>query len=169
MVARLLPFDLLMRDIHRQQTIRKFPRLLSRYGFPDRENRLRPSGLPLFPGMPSHLRHHVFILKVSSAPCLTQLYPALRPLPLPRFARWMICETLFILLFCRKENLLENHFPMTELELKRGESCCGYQFILHGPRSVKLSAVWDRSGNEVLMYDVVGKRFARVRLPHQVA
>ena len=70
---------------------------------------------------------------------------------------------------CRKENLLEHHFPMTELELKRGEDCCGYQFILHGPRSVKLSAVWDRVGNEILMYDVVGKRFARVRLPNQVA
>ena len=70
---------------------------------------------------------------------------------------------------CRKENLLEHHFPMTELELKRGGDCCGYQFILHGARSGKLSAVWDRRGNEILMYDVVGKRFARVRLPNQVA
>ena len=69
---------------------------------------------------------------------------------------------------CRRENLLEHHFPMTELELKRAGDCCGYQFILHGPRSVKLSAVWDRAGNEILMYDVVGKRFARVRLTHQV-
>ena len=73
------------------------------------------------------------------------------------------------LALCRKENLLEHHFPMSELELKRNGDCCGFQFILHGPRSVKLSAVWDRIGNEVLLYDVVGKRFDRVRLPHQVA
>lgn len=72
------------------------------------------------------------------------------------------------LALCRKENLLEHHFPMTVLELKRSGRCCGYQFILHGPRSVKLSAVWDQASNEVLMYDVVGKRFARTRLPNPV-
>jgi len=70
---------------------------------------------------------------------------------------------------CQKENLLEHHFPMTELELKRSGNCCGYQYILHGPRSVKLSAVFDQASNEVLLYDVVGRRFAKVRLPHQVA
>ncbi len=72
------------------------------------------------------------------------------------------------LALCRKENLLENHFPMTELELKRNGICCGFQFTLHGPRSVKLSAVWDRQGNEVLLYDSVGRRFSRTQLPHQV-
>ena len=70
---------------------------------------------------------------------------------------------------CRKENLLEHHFPMSELELKRNGDCCGVQFVLHGPRSVKLSAVWDRMRNEVLLYDVVGKRFGKVRLANQVA
>ncbi len=70
---------------------------------------------------------------------------------------------------CRKENLLEHHFPMTELELKRKGQHCGSQFILHGPRSVKLSAVWDRKLNEVLLYDAVGKRFARIRIPNAVA
>lgn len=70
---------------------------------------------------------------------------------------------------CRKENLLEHHFPMTELELKRRGDCCGYQYILHGPRSVKLSAVWDQASNEILLYDVVGRRFDRVRIPNQVA
>lgn len=67
---------------------------------------------------------------------------------------------------CRKENLLEHHFPMTELELKRSGSRCGYQYILHGPRSVKLSAVWDQASNEILLYDVVGRRFDRVRTPN---
>lgn len=69
---------------------------------------------------------------------------------------------------CRKENLLEHHFPMTEVELRRGEQLCGIQFTLHGPRSVKLSAVWDSRKNEVLMYDAVGKRFSRIRLPNNI-
>lgn len=70
---------------------------------------------------------------------------------------------------CQKENLLEHHFPMTELELKRNGQHCGSQFILHGPRSVKLSAVWDRQQNEVLFYDALGRRFARIRIPNTVA
>ncbi|HAD59081.1 MAG TPA: hypothetical protein DCG12_07545 [Planctomycetaceae bacterium] len=70
---------------------------------------------------------------------------------------------------CRKENLLEHHFPMTELELKQNGEHCGSQFILHGPRSVKLSAVWDRKQNEVLFYDALGRRFSRVRIPNTVS
>ena len=69
---------------------------------------------------------------------------------------------------CRKENLLEHHFPMTELELKQGENRCGIQFVLHGPRSVKLAAVWAAPCNEVLLYDATGKRFSRIRLPNPV-
>lgn len=70
---------------------------------------------------------------------------------------------------CKKENLLEHHFPMTELKLNRSGQHCGSQFILHGPRSVKLSAVWDRALNEVLLYDAIGRRFARIRIPNAVA
>lgn len=70
---------------------------------------------------------------------------------------------------CRKENLLENHFPMSELELLQNGRRCGYQFVLHGPRSVKLAAVWAESSNEVLLYDATGKRYGRIRLPHKVA
>lgn len=70
------------------------------------------------------------------------------------------------LALCHKENLLEHHFPVTELELKQKGKHCGSQFILHGPRSVKLSAVWDRKASEVLLYDTIGRRFARVRLPN---
>ena len=69
---------------------------------------------------------------------------------------------------CKKENLLENHFPVTELELKRGDDLCGIQFTLHGPRSVKLSAVWDCTANDVLLYDAVGKRFSKVRIPNNL-
>jgi len=70
---------------------------------------------------------------------------------------------------CRKENLLEHHFAMTELMLLQNGRRCGFQFVLHGPRSVKLAAVWAESSNEVLLYDATGKRFGRIRLPHRVA
>ena len=70
---------------------------------------------------------------------------------------------------CRKENLLENHFAMTELELLQNGRRCGFQFVLHGPRSVKLAAVWAVSSNEVLLYDATGNRFGRIRLPNLVA
>ena len=77
---------------------------------------------------------------------------------------------LFVhLALCRKENLLEHHFPMTELELRQNGSRCGFQFVLHGPRSVKLAAVWSLASNEVLFYDATGNRFGRIRLPNKVA
>lgn len=69
---------------------------------------------------------------------------------------------------CRRENLLEHHFPMTETELTRNGERCGCQFVLHGPRSVKLAAVWAEATNEILMYDATGRRFGRVRLPNRV-
>ncbi|MEZ6063705.1 MAG: hypothetical protein R3C19_25430 [Planctomycetaceae bacterium] len=69
---------------------------------------------------------------------------------------------------CRRENLLENHFPMTELVLTQNGVRCGMQFVLHGPRSVKLAAVWAESKNEILLYDATGKRFSRIRLPNPV-
>jgi hypothetical protein len=70
---------------------------------------------------------------------------------------------------CRKENLLEHHFPMSELELRQNGTRCGYQFVLHGPRSVKLAAVWSSASNEVLLYDATGNRYGRIRLPNKVA
>ncbi len=70
---------------------------------------------------------------------------------------------------CRKENLLEHHFPMTELELRQNGTRCGFHFVLHGPRSVKLAAVWSSASNEVLFYDATGNRFGRIRLPNKVA
>ncbi|HQX52609.1 MAG TPA: hypothetical protein PLY87_30670 [Planctomycetaceae bacterium] len=56
---------------------------------------------------------------------------------------------------------------MTELELRQNGSRCGFQYVLHGPRSVKLAAVWSSSSNEVLLYDATGNRFSRIRLPHK--
>lgn len=73
------------------------------------------------------------------------------------------------LTLCRRENLLEFHFPMSEVELKKNGAVCGLQFVLHGPRRVKLAAVWASDRNEILMYAANGRRFCRVRLPNPVS
>ncbi|MFM7832067.1 MAG: hypothetical protein ACKPJD_09775 [Planctomycetaceae bacterium] len=69
---------------------------------------------------------------------------------------------------CRRENLLEYQFPMTELEIQQSGRRCGVQFLLHGPRSVRLAAVWAEAVNELLFYDATGRRFNRIRLPHRI-
>jgi hypothetical protein len=69
---------------------------------------------------------------------------------------------------CRRENLLEYQFPMTELEIQQGGRRCGVQFLLHGPRSVRLAAVWAESAHELLFYDATGHRFNRIRLPNRI-
>lgn len=69
---------------------------------------------------------------------------------------------------CRRENLLEYQFPMTELEIQQSGRRCGVQFLLHGPRSVRLAAVWAEAVNEILFYDATGHRFNRIRLPHRI-
>jgi len=69
---------------------------------------------------------------------------------------------------CRRENLLEFHFPMSEAELTRSGHQCGLQFVLHGPCRVRLAAVWAADRNEILMYAANGNRFRRVRLQNPV-
>ena len=70
---------------------------------------------------------------------------------------------------CRKENLLEYQFPMTELKIQQNGRRCGIQFVLHGPRSVRLSALWAESVNEVLLYDATGHRYNRIHLEQKIA
>jgi hypothetical protein len=58
---------------------------------------------------------------------------------------------------------------MTELELQQAGRRCGVQFVLHGPRSVKLAAVWAEPSNDLLLYDATGHRYAKIHLPHRIA
>ena len=50
---------------------------------------------------------------------------------------------------CAKENLLEDQFSMSEMQLTRGSRGCGLQFSLHGPRSVRLGAIWASDHNTI--------------------
>jgi hypothetical protein len=71
-------------------------------------------------------------------------------------------------ILCEKENLLADQFKMIESKLTRGSRDCGLQFTLHGPRSVRLSAIWESGRNTVYFYDAGGERYATVRLPRCV-
>ncbi len=69
---------------------------------------------------------------------------------------------------CAKENLLEDQFRMTEMQLTRRGRDCGLQFSLHGPRSVRLGAIWASDHNLIYFYDAQGLRYAKVRLKHRL-
>lgn len=70
---------------------------------------------------------------------------------------------------CAKENLLEDQFGMQESPILRGDQTCGLQFLLQGPRAVRLSAVWTSDRNEIFLYDAGGERYAKIELQHRIS
>lgn len=65
---------------------------------------------------------------------------------------------------CNRYQLQSGAFPMTERTLHRGGKPCGIFFCLHGPRSVRFSAIWETDRNQVLFYDSNGERFQTTQL-----
>ena len=65
---------------------------------------------------------------------------------------------------CQREQLEPGVFPMTERILTRAGKPCGIYFSLHGPRSVRLTAIWETEKNTVLFYASTGERFGRTSL-----
>ena len=65
---------------------------------------------------------------------------------------------------CEKENLLCDQFRMSEMQLKRRGRCCGLQFSINGPRSLRLGAIWASDHNMIYFYDARGIRFLKLRL-----
>lgn len=57
-------------------------------------------------------------------------------------------------------------FAFTERILVRRDRPCGIFFCLHGPRSVKLTAIWETDRNTVLFYGETGERLLRAQLVH---
>lgn len=55
-------------------------------------------------------------------------------------------------------------FQITERILVRNGVACGIYFCLHGPRSVKLTAIWETDRNTILFYAPTGERLHRTRL-----
>ena len=59
---------------------------------------------------------------------------------------------------CNKHQLLPKAFPLTEKLLRKQGSPCGIFYCLHGPRSIRLTAVFDIETARVLFYDSAGQR-----------
>jgi hypothetical protein len=69
---------------------------------------------------------------------------------------------------CEKENLLADQFSMSEMQLIRRGRGCGMQFLLRGPRSVRLGAIWAADHNTIYFYDAHGVRYQKLRLKHRL-
>ena len=65
---------------------------------------------------------------------------------------------------CEQNQLELGAFPVSERILVRGDMPCGLFFCLHGPRSVKFTAIWESERNTVLFYSATGERIHKTRL-----
>ncbi len=93
---------------------------------------------------PPHLLHKVFLHMITPAPKLQDLDQ------LRSFVNGTLCDN---------GQLEVGQFAMTERLLTRASDPCGMYFCVHGPRSVKLTAIWETDNNRVLFYDCAGERF----------
>jgi len=65
---------------------------------------------------------------------------------------------------CDQNELERGAFAVTERILVRAQSPCGIFFCLHGPRSVKLTAIWETDRNTILFYNSAGERVGKTQL-----
>ena len=66
---------------------------------------------------------------------------------------------------CYLGHLEPNQFPVTQREVIRGGRTVGVYFCLHGPRSVKLTAICDCLKNTVIFYGSDGIRRESMVIP----
>ena len=69
---------------------------------------------------------------------------------------------------CERENLLADQFRTVAAPLNRAGKPCGCQYTLLGPRSVRLSAVWDAGKNCLFLYDATGARIEKQMLRQRI-
>ncbi len=65
---------------------------------------------------------------------------------------------------CDQNELEVNYFQVTERVLTRRGKPCGIFFCLHGPRSVKFTAIWETDRNRILFYGSSGERLMGIKL-----
>ena len=65
---------------------------------------------------------------------------------------------------CEQNQLEPGAFAVTERILLRGARPCGIFFCMHGPRSVKLTAIWETDRDTVLFYSSSGQRVLKTQL-----
>jgi len=69
---------------------------------------------------------------------------------------------------CQKNDFEDGVYQITEEILTKYGRLCGVFYCLHGPRSVKLTAVWDSEHNSILFYGSTGERFHKMQLASSV-
>ena len=69
---------------------------------------------------------------------------------------------------CKRENLVADQFPISEMPLSKAGNACGVQFTLHGPRQLRLSAIWASEQNVIYFYDTGGKRYLKIPLRYRL-
>ncbi len=65
---------------------------------------------------------------------------------------------------CERNELEVGAFQFTERILEKGGAPCGICFCLHGPRSVKLIAIWETRRNTLMFYGSTGERVQKIQL-----
>lgn len=65
---------------------------------------------------------------------------------------------------CNLNELELGAFEITERALVRHNEPCGMHFCVHGPRNVKLTAIWEMDANTVLFFGSNGGRVQRTQL-----
>ena len=60
--------------------------------------------------------------------------------------------------------LQPDSYHLSEHLLMRNGKPCGLFFCLHGPRSVRLTAIWETDSNTILFYGSCGKRIQKTEL-----
>lgn len=69
---------------------------------------------------------------------------------------------------CQRNDFEEGVFHVTEEFLTKCGKLCGVLYCLHGPRSVKLTAVWESEQNSILFYGSTGERFHKTNLANSL-
>jgi len=65
---------------------------------------------------------------------------------------------------CEHDALDPANSPLSQSLITRRGRVCGLFFLVRGPRSVKLYAVWAGDENRILFYDSTGIRYAETHL-----
>ncbi len=69
---------------------------------------------------------------------------------------------------CQLNDFEDGIFQVTERILVRCGKKCGILFCLHGPRSVKLTAVWEMASNTIIFYGSTGEKVQKTVLPTEL-
>lgn len=67
-------------------------------------------------------------------------------------------------ILCLRDNLEVGSFELTELPLRRGSTVCGLYFCLHGPRLLRLTAIWEMESGTILFYGSQGEKFMKTQI-----